>query len=318
VSSEGTGRKPRTTAANPSSSANPSGPSSAPRGGDAADAEPPVAESPYAPLVEAHEARRSDDPGSPFAWVERLVSGYDLDGPRVRMGVAWFLVAIAAAWLGMVPVAILFGLVAAVAALQTSAAWRRAGFRSNQLLAGIGALVVTLSAMFGIGLAGLALLAFVGAAAVAAYVQPGRVPPLVRVMVTIRSGYFVALAGASAVMIDRTDSAALITLVVLVSGYEVGDFLVGTGATNPIEGPVAGIAAVIVLTFAVSVFEFPPFESGSAWVFGGLAAVLAPLGRFAAPILLPGPDGRVPALKRLDSYLIVTPVWAWMLWSYLL
>ncbi len=119
-------------------------------------------------------------------------------------------------------------------------------------------------------------------------------------------------------MIDRTDAAALITLIVLVSGYEVGDFLVGTGASNPVEGPVAGIAAVIVLTFAVSVFEFPPFESGSAWVFGGLVAVLAPLGRFAAPILMPGPDARVPALRRLDSYLLVTPVWAWMLWGYLL
>ena len=104
----------------------------------------------------------------------------------------------------------------------------------------------------------------------------------------------------------------------LVSGYEVGDFLVGTGTSNPVEGPVAGIAAVIVLTFAVSVFEFPPFESGSAWVFGGLVAVLAPLGRFAAPILMPGPDARVPALRRLDSYLLVAPVWAWVLWGYLL
>jgi hypothetical protein len=218
----------------------------------------------------------------------------------------------------MIAVALLFGLLAAAAALQTSAAWRRAGFRSNQLLAGIGALLVALAATLGIAFAGLALVGFVGAAVAAAYVQPGRVPPLVRVMVTIRSGYFVALAAAAAVLIDRTDAAALITLVVLVSGYEVGDFLVGTGATNPVEGPVAGIAAVVVLTFAVSVFEFPPFESGSAWVFGGLVAVLAPLGRFAAPILLPRPDARVPALRRLDSYLVVTPIWAWMLWGYLL
>jgi hypothetical protein len=272
-------------------------------------------------LVEAHVARdkaRAEGPDSPFGWVERIVSGYDLDGPRVRMGVAWFFVAIVCTWFGMVAVALLFGLVAAVAALQTSAAWRRAGFRSNQLFAGIGALAVALAATLGIGLAGLALVAFVGGAVALAYLQPGRVPPLARAVVTLRSGYFVALAAAAAVLIDRTDAAALITLIVLVSGYEVGDFLVGTGATNPVEGPVAGIAAVIVLTFAVSVFEFPPFESGSAWVFGGLAAVLAPLGRFAAPILLPDPDARVPALKRLDSYLIVTPVWAWMLWGYLL
>jgi hypothetical protein len=214
-------------------------------------------------------------------------------------------------------------MVAAVAALQTAAAWRRARhrsslLRSSQMVAGVGALAVTWAATLGIAFTGLALVLFVGAALGVAYLQPSRLAPVVRASITIRSGFFVGLAAAAAVLIDRTDAAALVTLIVLVSGYEVGDFLVGTGASNPIEGPVAGIAAVIVLTFAVSAFEFPPFESGSAWVFGGLVAVLAPLGRFAAPILLPGPDARVPALKRLDSYLIVTPVWAWVLWGYLL
>jgi hypothetical protein len=286
-----------------------------------AEADLSAGPSPYAPLAEAHDARdraRVDGEDSPFDWVERIVSGYDLDGPRVRMGVAWFVLAVAAAWAGMVAVAVLFGLVAGVAGLQTAAAWRRAGVRGNQLLAGVGALVVTLVAMFGIAITGAALVVFVTAAVVVAYLQPGRAPAWLRATITVRSGYFVALAASSAVFIDRTDGAALITLIVLVSGYEVGDFLVGTGASNPVEGPVAGIAAVIVLTFAVSVFEFPPFEAGSAWVFGGLVAVLAPLGRFAAPILMPEPDARVPALRRLDSYLLVTPVWAWMLWSYLL
>ncbi len=287
----------------------------------AAPVRPPVTDSPYAPLAAAHDARekaRADGEDTGFLWVERLISGYDLDGPRVRLGIAWFVLALLCAWAGMVAVAVLFGLIAAVAALQTSAAWRRAGFRSNQLLAGIGALVVTLAATLGIAFTGLALIVFVLVALGVAYVQPGRLPPLPRAAITVRSGFFVALAAASAVLIDRTDAAALITLIVLVSGYEMGDFLVGTGASNPVEGPVAGIAAVIVLTFAVSVFQFPPFDSGSAWVFGGLAAVLAPLGRFAAPILLPVPDARVPALRRLDSYLLVTPVWAWMLWGYLL
>lgn len=277
-------------------------------------------DSPYAPLVEAHaeRARTQDGQASPFAWVERIVSGYDLDGPRVRLGIIWFVVAVVAAWVGMVAVALLFGLVAAAAALQSGAAWRRARVPGNQLLAGIGALAVTLAATLGIAAAGLALVLFAGAAVAAAYLRPYRAPPVVQAAVTLRCGFFVGLAATSAVLIDRTDGAALITLIVLVSGYEIGDFLVGTGASNPVEGPVAGIAAVIVLTFAVAVFEFSPFESGSAWVFGGLAAVLAPLGRFAAPMLLPGPDERVPALKRIDSYLIVTPVWAWVLWGYLL
>jgi hypothetical protein len=268
----------------------------------------------------APDTRRDERAGdNPFGWAERLVTGYDLDGPRVRLGVAWFIVALVAAVAGMVAVALLFGVVAGVAGLQISAAWRRAGYRTNQLLAGIGALVLGLSATLGIAMAGLVAVGFAVAALVAAVASPRRgLPPLVAAGITVRSGFFVGLAAASAVLIARTDAAALVTLIVLVSGFEVGDHLVGTGAANPAEGPVAGILAVIVLTFAVSVFEFRPFEWGSAWVFGGLAAALAPLGRFVAPVLLPGPSTRVPALRRLDSYLLVTPVWTWMLWGYLL
>jgi hypothetical protein len=266
---------------------------------------------------------RSTAAGQPegsFGWVDRVVSGYDLDGPRVRMGVLWFVVAIAAAWLGgALAVALLFGLVAGAAALQTAAAWRKVGARPHRLVAGLGALALPLAATLGIGLTGLVALGMAVAAVAVAATQPRRrYPPIALAGYTMRSGFFVGLAAASAVALSRTDSAALVTLIVLVSGYEVGDYLVGTGAATPVEGPVAGIAAVLVLTFAVAVFEFSPFETGSAWVFGGLAAVLAPLGRFGAAVLVPSADARVPALRRLDSYLIVTPVWAWVLWGYLL
>jgi hypothetical protein len=260
----------------------------------------------------------TDGPAS-LAWVDRVVSGYDLDGPRVRMGLLWFAVALGAALVGVGAVAVLFGVVAGAAALQTAAAWRKAGRRPSRLVAGVGALVLPLAAAFGIALTGLLTLAMAVGAVVAAYLDPRRRDPLVvPAGCTLRSGFFAGLAAASVVFVARTDSAALVTLLVLVSAYEVGDYLVGTGAATPIEGPVAGIAAVLVLTFAVAVFEFAPFETGSAWVFGGLAAVLAPLGRFAAPVLAPSPDARVPALRRLDSYLLVGPVWAWMLWGYLL
>lgn len=267
---------------------------------------------------------RATGAGSPgdfasFAWVDRLVSGYDLEGPRVRLGILWFVLAVAAAVAGSVAVALLFGLVAFAAALQTAAAWRRVRRRPSRLVAGVGALAMPVAATLGIGLAGVAALAFAAAAVVAAVVQPRRrLHPVAVAGYTLRCGFFVALAAASAVFLARTDAGALATMVVLVSAFETGDYLVGTGAASPLEGPVAGIAAVLVLTFAVAVFEVPPFESGSAWVFGGFVAVLAPLGRFLAPVLAPSADARVPALRRLDSYLLVTPIWAWMLWQYLL
>lgn len=252
-------------------------------------------------------------------WIQRFVAGYMTDGPRVRMGILWFVAVVAAAALGVVAVGVLFGVVAGVAAIQTASSWRRVGAGSNPLLPGVIALVMTLAATLGIGLVGVVSLLAVGVClGVAALDRRRRTSVLVQAASMVRSGFFVGLAGASAVLIARTDSAALVALLVLVSGYEVGDYLVGTGAGNPVEGPVAGIAAVLVLTFSISVFEFSPFETGSAWVFGGLAVALAPLGPFVASALVPTADSPVPALRRLDSWLLVGPVWMWMLWSYLL
>lgn len=257
----------------------------------------------------------------PFAWVDRVVGGYDLDGPRVRLGLLWFVAAVGCALLGTVPTAALFGLVAAVAALQVAGAWRKARRAPEPLVAGLGALAMAVAAALGIALAGLIGLALVVVALVAAAASPRRrrrhVSIVAAASATVRSGFFIGLAAASAVFLARADAAALVVLVVLVSGYEVGDYLVGTGARSPVEGPLAGIAAVVVLTFAVAVFELPPFDSGAAWVFGGLVAALAPLGTFLARILTPDPSARVPALRRLDSYLLAAPVWAWVLWGYL-
>ncbi len=99
--------------------------------------------------------------------------------------------------------------------------------------------------------------------------------------------------------------------------YDVGDFLVGTGANTPIEGPIAGIVAVLVVTFAIGVFAFPPFDMASAWVFGGMAAALCPLGQVVATAILPSADARAPALRRVDSLLLVGPLWTWALWGFL-
>jgi hypothetical protein len=52
-------------------------------------------------------------------------------------------------------------------------------------------------------------------------------------------------------------------------------------------------------------------------VFGGLVAVLAPLGAPLASALAPASTAKVPALRRLDAWLIVAPVWCVLLWDYL-
>ena len=241
-----------------------------------------------------------------------------VDGPHGRLGLLWFLVALAACSFGTVTTGLLFGGLAAVAALQTSVAWRQAGHADDRFVAGGAALVVGLAAIVGTGLAGLAIVAGVAASVVAAVVAPGRDEPIgARAGRTVRTWLLPGLAAASVVAIARVDVAALVILLVLVSGYEVGDYLVGTGANGLVEGPIAGMAAVLVLTFTEAVFQLGPFDARAAWVFGGLVAVLAPLGAPLASALAPAATAKVPALRRLDAWLLVAPVWCLLLWDYL-
>jgi hypothetical protein len=91
----------------------------------------------------------------------------------------------------------------------------------------------------------------------------------------------------------------------------------GSEAGSVFEGPFSGIAAVLVVTFAEAVFQLGPFETRAGWVFGGLVAVLAPLGAPLASALAPSADSAGPALRRLDAWLVVAPVWGLMLINYL-
>ena len=78
-----------------------------------------------------------------------------------------------------------------------------------------------------------------------------------------------------------------IALLLLVSAYETGDYLVGSGARNPYEGPAAGASAIVVITFIVSTLPISALDFGEAWLFGGLVVLLAPLGQLLASALLP-------------------------------
>ena len=110
---------------------------------------------------------------------------------------------------------------------------------------------------------------------------------------------------------------ALVVLLILISAYETGDYLMGSEAESIFEGPLSGIAAVMVVTFAEAVFQIGPFETRAGWVFGALVAVLAPLVALLASVLAPTSESAGPALRRLDVWLVVAPVWCWMLSNYL-
>ena len=126
---------------------------------------------------------------------------------------------------------------------------------------------------------------------------------------TLQSAVPPALAAAGVVLTLRLEIGAAVTLVLLVAAYEVGDYLVGSGAGSTIEGPIAGIVAIAATCLVLAVVRVPPFDGAPVFVFGGFAAFGCPLGQVLASALLPRADARAPALRRLDSLLLLGPAW---------
>ena len=267
----------------------------------------------------------------PTPLVDRLFEPVDTAGPKAALALAWVGLQALALLGGRWTLAALFGLVAAVAGLHAARAWRRHQVRANRALAGLLPLLVPLAAALGAGAAGMVVLAGVAASLVAAAVPPRgrsgrrrrRRAPLVAVAgTTVRCWLPPALAAASVVMVYRVAPEAAAGLLVLLAGYDVAAYLWGAGGgTGPLVGRLAGVLTVGVLTFALSTVELvlslPPFQQATAvWVFGGLAATLAPLGQLAASAVLPSAAAPAPALRRLDSLLLAGPAWAFALWGY--
>ena len=240
----------------------------------------------------------------------RFAVVYDIDGPRIRLGAAWFVLLAGAFVVGMGALSVLYAAAAALAGYQAATAWRQREQWPNRWAAGLAAGAIALAGLGGSAAVGLAVL---GALPVILIVSAAdrRVHGVIgSVGLTIQCSLFVGLAGASALLAWDVDFGAAIVLVALVCAYEVGDFVVGSGSTNSLEGPIAGMAAIGVVTFALWAINMSPFEDDALIGFGGLAAALAPVGQLLASAVLPAADARAPALRRLDTLLVLGPVWA--------
>jgi hypothetical protein len=244
-------------------------------------------------------ARRANRKRRPIAVV------YDIEGPRVRLGMGWFVLAVGGLAIGPIGVAAVYGLTAAIAAAQTARAWRRArrGERPNDAVAAACAVALPVAAIVSTPFLGLALLVVVG-------VCIGTGGPRAGVR-TLQCAIWPGAAAAALVVTDRFEPWAAAALVLVASAYEVGDYLVGSGARNALEGPVAGAAAVLVVQFGVSAIGLPPFELPDGLGFAVAAAILCPLGQLVASLVLPSARAPASALRRLDSLLLLAPLWAW-------
>lgn len=235
---------------------------------------------------------------------------YDISGPHVRLGAAWFVLAVAAIGIGPLPTALVYGGAAGIAAAQTARRWRKRGGRPDEPIAAAMAALMGLGACLGAGGAGLAVLAGVVLAlmrATADTQSPN--PTVVDAGWTIRCALPPGIVALSMVLLSRLDQGSAFALLLLASAYETGDYLVGSGTRNPYEGPAAGAAGIVVLTFIVSTLPISTLDFGEAWLFGGLMVLLAPLGQLFASALLPSNRTRASALRRLDSLLLAAPAW---------
>lgn len=246
---------------------------------------------------------------------QRFAVPHRIDGPKVTLGVAWFVGLMAAVTIGPRFVAVFVVPAAAIAALQSAHAWEHDTTIDRQLTAAA-AVLMTLSALSGnrlwfgaaIVLGVLAIAGYAGATLTGRGDQPIQFAE-----VTIRSAVPVALAAGSLILLATRETGPFVALVCLVSAYEAGDFLIGSGALNEVEGPAAGVVAVGIVGAGVWLVPPEPLTTTIVPFFVALTALACPLGQIFGSALLPRGDVWAPGVRRLDSYLLAAPIWLLLL-----
>jgi hypothetical protein len=241
-----------------------------------------------------------------------LAPVYDIDGPRVRYGLGWFLVALPAVVVSPLSAGLVYGVAGGLGAGQAVKAWRSASWQ-GPVAAVAAAAPVLAAAAWGVGPA----LYVLGAAAAVAVVAGSAEPSLGLRGVSGRiagagvmlHAVTVVAVGCGAIVLLRGESeVAALLLFAMVCAYEVGDFVMGSGASNPVEGPLAGALAAILVGFPAVLLLLDPFDVLGVWALIA-AAALCPVGQWMASAVLPRPDAKAPALRRVDTLLVVAPFW---------
>ncbi len=282
----------------------------------------PAREAPGAAAPEGGADDVLPAPPSPrTAFRKRYGVVYDTQGPRLRLALLWVVAVIAA--MAIEPLrpyglATLYAVVAGAAALQVVDAWHAVRTGGDRWVAALGASTLPVLATQGVRPVGVALLVLVVVAVVVSAQRGGREMP-----VLAAAGHTVLAAGlcggsaASLVLLADYEIGAVLILLVYLMVYDASDYVVGSGATNGVEGPLAGALFIAAVTLLFAVTEVPPFRGPDIWSFAMLAAVTCPAGQLLASAMLPRADAPASALRRLDSLLVTAPAWAGLIGLYL-
>ena len=243
---------------------------------------------------------------------------YPTDGPKVTFGVLWFLALIGGSLLGAlfdqanisaVAIAGVAAPIAGLAGLQTGNAWfpnlsaTRAWTAVAAYLTGILGFLGPVGVLIGVAVGLIVLLFYV-------LLYRGHRRTASQLFdVLVRSSIPAGLAVASLAALGTVGIGVQISLIALISAYEAGDFIVGSGSANAFEGPLAGLVALGATAFLLFLIQPAPFDAFTVLAFSALAAICCPLGQILASGLLPRGNAWAPALRRLDSYLLAAPIW---------
>ncbi|MDQ4132012.1 MAG: hypothetical protein M3179_02145, partial [Actinomycetota bacterium] len=265
-------------------------------------------------------AERSPAPASPTAERKpvleavtpaagKLAVQFNTERPHGRLGLLWILVLIPAAVVGREWLAAVLAITAVVGACQAVASRRSRGQHPVLILSAVTALALPMAAVAGLNAAALAAAGGAGLTLVVwvfipRYTSPGDI------VATLAIGGALGLAAASPVLLREFRLDLTLLLLTCASVYDAGAYLVGTGASYAWEGPAAGVVALIPVTIFSAVVLVPPLGGGAPFLLGLLAAALAPLGPLVGTALIGTPDADVPGLRRLDSLVVLGPLWA--------
>ena len=226
---------------------------------------------------------------------------------RGWLGLAWTLATATAAVGGPSWLAVWLAIVGAAAAAQLAVSGRREPRRP--LLVAAAATVAALLPLAALG-GGRALALAVGAGVLVTLLGRAGSKTARSAAEGTRVLAGAVLAGgalAALVILCGESFEATLFLLAAAAAYDTGAYLIGTGASSWWEGPAAGMAAVL----PVALFAESWMGSFQGIQLGVVAAGLAPVGPLVAKrMLAPGvPEWRTPTLRRIDSLLVLAPIW---------
>lgn len=234
-----------------------------------------------------------------------LAPTIDVDGPRVRLGLAWGTLTMVL--LAAVPAA--FAIVVAVAAMaaagQAVSSWRRQPVRPWRPVAVIGAWLLPLSAAAG-WVGPLLVSVLIVAAAVAGRRLLGQDDARLTSAIPLAVGL-----PAAGLLVLRAEVGVVAALVLLgmLHLWDASAFVVGSGTQHRWEAHLAASATIAAASLFVAGVLVPPFRGLSPAILGAVAVITAPLGPYVATLLIGDRTKRAPALRRLDVLVVAVPVW---------